>query len=78
VVLLLGRFVPIVALLALAGGLQKKKPVPETPGTLRTDTPLFGAVTAGTILILGGLTLFPIAALGPLAEFFANLAGKTF
>jgi len=78
VVLLLGRFVPIVALLALAGGLQRKKPVPETPGTLRTDTPLFGAVTAGTILILGGLTLFPIAALGPLAEFFATLAGKTF
>ncbi len=77
-VLLLGRYIPIIALLALAGGLQKKKPVPETPGTLRTDTPLFGAVTAGTILILGGLTLFPIAALGPLAEFLANLAGKTF
>jgi potassium-transporting ATPase potassium-binding subunit len=77
-VLLLGRYIPILALLALAGGLQQKKPVPETPGTLRTDTPLFGAVTAGTILILGGLTLFPIAALGPLAEFFANLAGKTF
>ncbi|AGY58956.1 potassium-transporting ATPase subunit KdpA [Gloeobacter kilaueensis] len=77
-VLLLGRYAPIIALLALAGGLQKKQPVPETPGTLRTDTPLFGAVTAGTILILGGLTLFPIAALGPIAEFFANLAGKTF
>lgn len=77
-VLLLGRYAPIIALLALAGGLQKKQPVPETPGTLRTDTPLFGSVTAGTILILGGLTLFPIAALGPIAEFFANLAGKTF
>ncbi|WP_287129177.1 potassium-transporting ATPase subunit KdpA, partial [Candidatus Cyanaurora vandensis] len=78
VVLLAGRFLPIVALLALAGGLSQKKPVPATPGTLRTDTPLFGAVTAGTILILGALTFFPVLALGPLAEFAANVAGKGF
>ncbi|WP_218082053.1 potassium-transporting ATPase subunit KdpA [Anthocerotibacter panamensis] len=77
-VLLLGRFAPIVALLALAGGLSKKKPVPETPGTLRTDTPLFGVVTAGTILILGALTFLPVLVLGPLAEFAADLAGKAF
>ncbi|BAC88514.1 potassium-transporting ATPase subunit KdpA [Gloeobacter violaceus] len=77
VVLLLGRYAPIVALLALAGGLQRKQPVPETPGTLRTDTVLFGSVTAGTILILGALTFFPVFALGPIAEWIANLAGKT-
>ncbi|MBW4696291.1 MAG: potassium-transporting ATPase subunit A [Aphanocapsa lilacina HA4352-LM1] len=78
VVLLAGRYLPIVALLALAGGLQRKVPVPETPGTLRTDTVLFGTVTAGTIVILGALTFFPAFALGPIAEYFANLAGKTF
>lgn len=78
VVLLAGRYLPIAALLALAGGLQRKQPVPETPGTLRTDTPLFGAVTAGTIIILSALTFFPVLALGPIAEFVANTAGKAF
>jgi K+-transporting ATPase ATPase A chain len=78
VVLLAGRYLPIVALLALAGGLSIKQPVPETPGTLRTDTALFGSVTAGTILILGALTFFPLFALGPIAEYLANLSGKTF
>lgn len=78
VVLLLGRYAPMLALLALAGGLKAKRPVPETPGTLRTDTVLFGSVTAGTILILGALTFFPVFALGPIAELIANQAAKTF
>jgi len=68
--MLAGRYVPIVALIYLAEGLRRKQPVPETPGTLRTDTPLFTSITAGTILILGVLTFFPVLALGPIAEAF--------
>jgi K+-transporting ATPase ATPase A chain len=71
--LLAGRYVPIIALLLLADSMANKQPVPETPGTLRTDTPLFTSVTAGVMLILGLLTFFPVIALGPLAEAF-NLA----
>lgn len=76
-VLLLGRYIPIVALLLLADSLFRKQPVPETVGTLRTDTLLFTGVTAGVILILGALTFFPVLALGPIAEAFeiAQLAG---
>jgi K+-transporting ATPase ATPase A chain len=47
-----------------------KQPVPETVGTLRTDTLLFTGITAGVILILGVLTFFPVLALGPIAEAF--------
>ena len=66
--LLLGRFVPIIALLLLADNMLRKQPVPMTSGTLRTDTVLFTGVTAGVILILGALTFFPVLALGPIAE----------
>jgi K+-transporting ATPase ATPase A chain len=68
--LLAGRYLPIVALLLLADGMAHKQPVPETVGTLRTDTLLFTGVTAGVILILGVLTFFPVLALGPIAEAF--------
>ncbi|HBE18333.1 MAG TPA: potassium-transporting ATPase subunit KdpA [Cyanobacteria bacterium UBA11149] len=68
--LLAGRYLPIIALLLLADGMYRKQPVPETPGTLRTDTGLFTGITAGVILILGALTFFPILALGPIAEGF--------
>jgi K+-transporting ATPase ATPase A chain len=68
--LLLGRYIPIIALLLLADNLSRKQPVPVTPGTLRTDTLLFTSVTAGVILILGALTFFPILVLGPIAEAF--------
>ncbi len=73
--LLLGRYVPIVALLLLADGLSRKQTVPETAGTLRTDTVLFTSVTAGVILILGALTFFPVLALGPVAEAFQIASG---
>ncbi len=73
--LLGGRYIPIVALLALAGGISLKRTVPETVGTLRTDTSLFGAVTAGVILILGLLEFFPVLALGPVAE-AVQIAGQ--
>jgi len=69
--LLLGRYVPIIALLLLADSMFRKQPVPETPGTLRTDTGLFTGITAGVILILGALTFLPVLALGPVAEAFA-------
>ncbi|MFH7029631.1 MAG: potassium-transporting ATPase subunit KdpA [Heteroscytonema crispum UTEX LB 1556] len=68
--LLVGRYVPIVALLLLAQSMTNKQPVPETPGTLRTDSGLFTVITAGVILILGVLTFFPVLALGPIAEAF--------
>ncbi|MGL5082071.1 MAG: potassium-transporting ATPase subunit KdpA [Microcoleaceae cyanobacterium] len=75
VVLLLGRYLPIIALLLLADRMRQKQPVPETTGTLRTDTGLFTTVTAGVILILGALTFLPILALGPIAEAF-DIAAK--
>jgi len=66
----IGRYVPIIALLLLADSMTRKQPVPETTGTLRTDTTLFTGVTAGVILILGALTFFPVLALGAIAEAF--------
>ncbi|KYC41011.1 K+-transporting ATPase subunit A [Scytonema hofmannii PCC 7110] len=68
--LLMGRYIPIIVILLLADSMTRKQAVPETPGTLRTDTTLFTAVTAGVILILGVLTFFPVLALGPIAEGF--------
>jgi K+-transporting ATPase ATPase A chain len=66
--MLLGRFLPMVFVLALAGSLAGQRPVPVTTGTLRTDKPLFSGLLVGAILILAGLTYFPALALGPLAE----------
>ncbi|GAA6620806.1 potassium-transporting ATPase subunit KdpA [Scytonema sp. NUACC26] len=68
--LLMGRYIPIIAILLLADSMTRKQALPETPGTLRTDTTLFTTVTAGVILILGVLTFFPVLALGPIAEGF--------
>ncbi|MFJ3476457.1 potassium-transporting ATPase subunit KdpA [Streptomyces microflavus] len=72
IAMLLGRFLPIVFVLALAGSLAEQKPVPETAGTLRTDKPLYSGLLVGTILIITGLTYFPALALGPLAEGLAS------
>ncbi|MEU6611909.1 potassium-transporting ATPase subunit KdpA [Streptomyces shenzhenensis] len=66
--MLLGRFLPMVFVLALAGSLARQKPVPVTAGTLRTEKPLFAGLLVGAILIITGLTYFPALALGPLAE----------
>jgi K+-transporting ATPase ATPase A chain len=70
--MLLGRFLPMVFVLALAGSLGAQRPVPATAGTLRTERPLFTGVLVGAVLIVTGLTFFPALALGPLAE---GLAG---
>ncbi|MDI3388462.1 potassium-transporting ATPase subunit KdpA [Streptomyces sp. B-S-A8] len=68
IAMLLGRFLPMVFVLALAGSLAEQNPVPATAGTLRTEKPLFTGLLAGTLLIVTGLTYFPALALGPLAE----------
>ncbi|MGW3283646.1 potassium-transporting ATPase subunit KdpA [Streptomyces sp. NPDC001002] len=70
--MLLGRFLPMVFVLALAGSLGEQKPVPATAGTLRTEKPLFTGLLVGAILIIVGLTYFPALALGPLAEGLAS------
>ncbi|MFG3497618.1 potassium-transporting ATPase subunit KdpA [Streptomyces sp. NPDC047928] len=70
--MLLGRFLPMVFVLALAGSLAEQTPVPETAGTLRTEKPLFTGLLVGAILIITGLTFFPALALGPLAEGLAS------
>ncbi|MFD5440013.1 potassium-transporting ATPase subunit KdpA [Streptomyces tendae] len=66
--MLLGRFLPMVFVLALAGSLARQQPVPTTAGTLRTEKPLFSGLLVGAVLIITGLTYFPALALGPLAE----------
>ncbi|MFD8735225.1 potassium-transporting ATPase subunit KdpA [Streptomyces sp. NPDC059618] len=70
--MLLGRFLPMVFVLALAGSLAGQRPVPVTAGTLRTEKPLFTGLLVGAILIITGLTYFPALALGPLAEGLAS------
>ncbi|MFG2879398.1 potassium-transporting ATPase subunit KdpA [Streptomyces sp. NPDC048337] len=72
IAMLLGRFLPMVFVLALAGSLAEQTPVPETAGTLRTDKPLYAGLLVGTIIIITGLTYFPALALGPLAEGLAS------
>ncbi|AIQ70628.1 potassium-transporting ATPase subunit KdpA [Paenibacillus graminis] len=69
IVMFLGRYFSMIAMLAVAGSLAAKKTVPETSGTFRTDKALFGTVFLGTVLIVGALTFFPALALGPIAEF---------
>ncbi|WP_416731089.1 potassium-transporting ATPase subunit KdpA [Fictibacillus sp. JL2B1089] len=70
-VMLLGRYVSIIALLAVAGSLVKKQPVPETIGTFRTDNILFVGILVGAVLIIGALTFLPVMALGPIAEYLS-------
>jgi potassium-transporting ATPase potassium-binding subunit len=67
-VMLISRFVPIIAPIALAASLAAKKPTPFTAGTLRTDTLTFGFVLLGTVILVGALLFLPAAVLGPIAE----------
>ncbi|GAB3826221.1 potassium-transporting ATPase subunit KdpA [Kribbella italica] len=67
-VMLLGRFVPIVIVLALAGSFARQQPVPVNEGTLPTHKALFVTMLVGVVLIVTGLTYFPALTLGPLAE----------
>lgn len=68
VVMLVGRFLPMVFVPALAGSLAEQQPVPVTAGTLPTHRPQFVGLLTAVILIVVGLTYFPALALGPLAE----------
>ena len=72
---LVARFVPLIAMLFLAEALLGKQTVPETAGTLHTDTPLFGGVLLGTIVLAAALTYLPIVALGPVAEHYLLWVG---
>jgi potassium-transporting ATPase potassium-binding subunit len=74
-VMLLARFIPIIFPLAIAGSLAAKKSAPETGGTLRTDTPLFGVVILGSVVLIGALLFLPVAVLGPIAEHL-NITGN--
>jgi potassium-transporting ATPase potassium-binding subunit len=67
-VMLLGRFLPIIAPLAIAGSLAAKRRQAESAGTFRTDTVLFGILLIGVVLIVGALLFLPLAVLGPIAE----------
>ncbi|RAP73191.1 potassium-transporting ATPase subunit KdpA [Paenibacillus montanisoli] len=67
-VMLFGRYISIIAMLAIAGSLAVKRIVPVTTGTLRTNTPLFTGILIMIILVIGALTFFPALALGPIAE----------
>jgi potassium-transporting ATPase potassium-binding subunit len=75
IIMLIGRFVPAVAMLALAGSFARKKAVPTGIGTLPTYTPMFVIWLIGVIIIVGGLTFFPILAAGPIAEYFTMIGG---
>ena len=68
IVIIISRFLPIIAPIAMAAYLGSKKSAPFGLGTLRDDTPTFGFLMLGVILIVGALLFLPIAALGPLAE----------
>ncbi len=72
IVMLFARFIPIILPLAIAGSLAAKKPTPETTGTLRTDTILFGVVILGSVVFIGALLFLPVAVLGPIAEHLAT------
>jgi K+-transporting ATPase ATPase A chain len=66
--MLCGRFLLIVPLLAIAGSLARKQPVPASAGTFPTGTPLFTGLLVGVVLIVVGLTYFPVLSLGPIVE----------
>jgi K+-transporting ATPase ATPase A chain len=66
--MLAGRFLLIIPVLAIGGSLVRKQQVPVTAGTFPTDTPLFGGLIAGVVVIVAGLTFFPALALGPILE----------
>jgi len=71
IVLIVGRYLPIIGPIAIIGLLANKKYIPESPGTLRTDSLTFGVMTIAVIVIVTALSFFPPMALGPLAEYFS-------
>ncbi|MCC6364970.1 MAG: potassium-transporting ATPase subunit KdpA [Bryobacterales bacterium] len=76
--MLIGRFLFLLPLLAVAGSLAAKKRVPATSGTFPTHGPLFVGLLVGAVLIVGALTFFPALSLGPIVEQFLMLNGKLY
>ena len=76
--MLIGRFAIIIPVLAIAGYLAAKKASPPSAGTFPTNGPTFTALLVSVILIVGALTFLPVLALGPVAEHFLMLTGRTF
>ncbi len=76
--MLIGRFLMIVPVMAIAGSLVGKKSVPPGLGTFPTDGLLFVVLLVGVVLIVGALTFFPALSLGPIVEHFLAQAGKVF
>jgi len=76
--MLIGRFLMIVPMLAVAGNLAQKKAIPSSPGTFPVTTPLFSVLLVSVILIVGALTFFPALSLGPILEHLLMGAGKAF
>ena len=75
---LIGRFLMIIPMLAIAGSLGRKKRIPPSPGTFPVTTPLFSALLVGVIVIVGALTFFPALSLGPIVEHLLMVKGKVF
>lgn len=71
IVMLLARYLPIIGPVAIAGILANKKYIPESAGTLKTDTATFGLMVFAVIAIIAALSFFPALALGPIAEYFS-------
>jgi potassium-transporting ATPase potassium-binding subunit len=76
--MLAGRFLPILAVLAIAGGLAAKERAPAGPGTFPTHTPLFVGLLVGVVLVVGALTFLPVLALGPIVEQLLQGTGQLF
>ena len=76
--MLIGRFLMIIPVLALAGNLAQKKSVPPSPGTFPVNTPLFTVLLIGVVIVVGALTFFPALSLGPILEHLQLHAGTTF
>src|SRR5207237_7638223 len=76
--MLIGRFLFLIPLLAVAGSLAAKKKIPSTAGTFPTHGPLFVGLLVGTVLIVGALTFFPALSLSPIVEHYLMHGGKLF
>jgi K+-transporting ATPase ATPase A chain len=76
--MLIGRFLMMIPVLALAGNLAMKKSIPPSPGTFPVNTPLFTVLLISVVLILGALTFFPALCLGPILEHLQLQQGQLF